>query len=139
VVTPTFPKTPSAAAAMAAYPANLFPPSPTIPPIPRASEPLLADAPSRALGIWQGDFRVSLDGASNYRLPLEFARGRAGVEPAIAISYSYEGSDGVLGVAWSLGGISKIHRCPRTYSFDLTTKHVTFFRTTPSAWTARVC
>jgi len=116
----------SAAAAMAQYPQNLFPPAPTVPPIPRATDPLLPDAPSKALGIWQGDFSVSLDGASNYRLPLEFARGRAGIEPALTVAYSSDASDGTLGVGWSLNGISKIHRCPRTYSLDLTNKAVTF-------------
>lgn len=67
-------------------------------------------APGRVGGIPN----VDSTGAFLYRLPLEVPPGRAGMSPDLALSYNSNGGNGLLGVGWSLDGLSAIGRCPKT-------------------------
>jgi len=51
-------------------------------------------------------------------MPLVTVPGRAGVEPQLTLSYTSAGDDGVLGVGFSLTGLSSIMRCPSTLADD---------------------
>jgi hypothetical protein len=57
-------------------------------------------------------------GAAVYRIPIEVAPGRAGMQPDVALTYSSRNGNGVAGVGWSISGTSSIYRCPRTLVQD---------------------
>ncbi len=63
-------------------------------------------------------FSVTDFGEAALLLALVLPPGRAGVEPALAISYSSSSGDGPLGVGFSLSGSSAITRCPKTMAID---------------------
>jgi hypothetical protein len=66
----------------------------------------------------QGSFRVTESGAAEYRIPLRVPPGVAGMEPKLALAYNSQSGNGLLGVGWSLEGLSAITRCPRTVAQD---------------------
>ena len=57
-------------------------------------------------------------GAATYSIPLAVPPGTAGLAPALSLNYSSQGSNGRLGMGWSLGGLSSIHRCSKTIAQD---------------------
>ena len=70
-------------------------------------------------GWTQGQFSVSDDGAAQYNLPLWAPDARGGkVAPKLALSFDSRGGNGLVGVGWSLSGLSSISWCPRTYAQD---------------------
>jgi RHS repeat-associated protein len=69
-------------------------------------------------GWTQGDFSVSNDGAAQYSLPLWVPQGRGRSTPKLALSYHSRAGNGLLGVGWSLSGLSAIGWCPRTHAQD---------------------
>jgi len=66
--------------------------------------------PQVLVGELSGEFSVNNLGAANYTVPLAIPPGTAGVEPKLAISYSSRGGNGLLGVGFSLDGLSTITR-----------------------------
>ena len=76
--------------------------------------PPLRDPISDRVGSSSGEFRVDEGGAATYSIPLYTVPGTAGVAPQMALSYSSNGGDGVLGKGWQLSGISTITRCRAT-------------------------
>src|SRR5215813_8167690 len=51
-------------------------------------------------------------------MALVTAPGRAGIEPQRSLSYESSSGDSVLGVGFSLGGLSAITRCPSNLAQD---------------------
>jgi RHS repeat-associated protein len=70
------------------------------------------------VGAVKGQFSVSEEGTGQYSIPIEVPPGRAGIEPALSISYATTKINGDAGVGWHLEGLSKITRCPRTFAID---------------------
>ncbi|MCG9684028.1 FG-GAP-like repeat-containing protein [Vibrio sp. Isolate23] len=64
-----------------------------------------------------GDFSVSGSQAS-YSLPISVAPGRAGHQPRLSIEYRSDSPNGMLGIGWSLGGLSSISRCGKSLYKD---------------------
>lgn len=70
------------------------------------------------VGHTAGQFQVSETGAATYTIPVSVSPGTAGVEPKLALSYSSQGQNYLLGIGWSLSGLSVISRCPATTAQD---------------------
>ena len=83
--------------------------SPDLPPAPGDSS-LVATIP--------GEFGVTANGGASYNIPIAVPPGRGGMAPKIALQYNSQGGNGLLGVGWSLSGLSTIHRCNRTLAQD---------------------
>ena len=85
-----------------------------------AAEPppggLVPSEPS--IGWTKGDFSVSNDGAATYKLPLWVPQGHGRTTPKLALSYDSRAGNGLLGVGWSLSGLSSITWCARTFAQD---------------------
>jgi hypothetical protein len=73
-----------------------------------------------------GQFAVNQTGAATYAIPLALPPGTAGVVPPLSLEYSSQGTNGLLGVGWTLGGLPAIGRCPRTTAQDAAIGGVNF-------------
>ena len=65
-----------------------------------------------------GQVAVGASGAASYNIPISLPPGTAGMMPTLSLSYSSRGRNGLLGVGWTLSGLSSISRCPRTMAKD---------------------
>ena len=95
-------------------------PAPHLEPIPEA-DPL-----SEKVGTTKGQFRVNESGAMTYSIPLTIPAGTAGVSPQLSFNYSSQSGNGVMGLGWSIGGLSGITRCRQTYEQDQNSAAVKF-------------
>jgi RHS repeat-associated protein len=89
-------------------------------------DPNEAIEPSTPVGTLPGTFVVSPNGSAEYTIPLDVPEGRAGMAPSLALSYDSRGSNGLLGLGWSLTGLSAITRCARTLAQDDETDGIRF-------------
>jgi hypothetical protein len=65
---------------------------------------------NKPVGVVKGSASVSNSGASSYTIPIETPVPTNGLKPSISISYSSQGSNGILGYGWSIDGLSSITR-----------------------------
>jgi hypothetical protein len=77
-------------------------------------------------GWTEGSFDVSGDGAAVYDLPLWVPDGRRGLQPGLSLHYDSRSGNSLVGVGWSLQGLSAIAPCPRTFAQDSERRTVTF-------------
>jgi hypothetical protein len=75
-------------------------------------------AQTTVAGLTPGAFRVTESGAAEYRIPIRVPPGIAGMEPRLAMVYNSQAGNGLLGVGWSLEGLSAVARCPSTMAQD---------------------
>jgi len=68
--------------------------------------------------VTPGEFSVSAGGAAVYQIKLRVPQGIAGVVPDLSLVYNSQGGSGLLGVGWSLAGLSGVTRCPQTNAQD---------------------
>ncbi len=61
---------------------------------------------------------VSESGSAVCQLPLTAPAGTSGMAPKLSLGYNSQGSNGPLGVGWSLNGLSAITRCRATQAQD---------------------
>lgn len=78
------------------------------------------------VGGTPGQFRVDESGAATYNIPIAIPEGIAGVKPQLALTYSSQVGDGILGKGWNLSGLSSITRCRQTISQDKKNKAITW-------------
>lgn len=71
-----------------------------------------------ATACQQANFDVDASGQAIYRIPIEVPPGIAALQPQLALSYSHRLPNGILGVGWSLSGLSAITRIKATYAVD---------------------
>jgi RHS repeat-associated protein len=65
-----------------------------------------------------GTFAVSPTGAATYTIPIWAPPGPRGLQPHIALTYNSQQGNGIVGVGWSISGLSSIYRCNLTYAQD---------------------
>jgi len=65
-----------------------------------------------------GSVSVTNTGQASYSIPIDVPPGTAGLVPALSLNYSSGSGNGLLGVGWSLSGLSAITRCPPTMVQD---------------------
>ena len=73
---------------------------------------------SANVGRTPGAAAVTHDGEASYTIPLALPPGTNGMTPVLSLEYRHRTQNGLLGVGWSLGGLSQIARCPRTLVQD---------------------
>lgn len=69
-------------------------------------------------GDLPGSWEVTSAGAFTYSLPLEVPEGRNGMQPSLSLRYASGLQHGLLGVGWSLSGLSRITRCHKTLATE---------------------
>lgn len=91
------------------------PPPPAPQPVPVTYAPL----PSDPVGYLPGSGSVDMmSGESTYTIPLDTPASRGDVEPHLSLAYGSRSGSGLLGVGWSLSGLSEIRRCAKTIASD---------------------
>jgi len=73
---------------------------------------------SLPVGAIPGSADVTAMGAATYNIPIEIVPGTQGVQPNLNIVYNSTVEVGLLGVKWSLSGISAITRTGQTFYHD---------------------
>ena len=91
------------------------PPAPLQPLVP-PQNPILPTFGASA--YLEGSGSVAPTGEYRYTIPIRVPPGVAGLQPDLALTYSSRSGDGILGVGWSLSGLSEIHRCAKTFAID---------------------
>ncbi len=71
---------------------------------------LRLNAQTLVVGSVNGVFDVSDLGGANYSIPIKLPTGIGGLQPALSINYNSQGNNGILGMGWSLSGLSAITR-----------------------------
>ncbi|WP_255942752.1 RHS repeat-associated core domain-containing protein [Vibrio campbellii] len=61
---------------------------------------------------------ITSGGEATYTLPIKVIRGRSSHQPELSFDYQSDGANGALGLGWSLGGSSFIHRCGKNIETD---------------------
>jgi RHS repeat-associated protein len=74
--------------------------------------------PGTATGSVPGEFSVDPTGGADYRIPIAVPPGVAGLAPELSLVYSSRGGNGLLGVGFSISGMSGVTRCPTNFEVD---------------------
>jgi RHS repeat-associated protein len=85
--------------------------------------------PGDTSGYTAGAFRVTDGGAATYGFPIVISPGTAGLQPGISFSYNSQGGNGLMGLGWSMEGLSSISRAAQTKAQDGQVKGISFTAT----------
>jgi len=62
------------------------------------------------VGTLSGSLSVTPMGSASYTIPLDLPPGIAGMQPNLSLNYNSLGGNGIMGIGWSIGGLSSITR-----------------------------
>lgn len=91
--------------------------------------PIAVDMPfmnNPVAGTLPGALSVSPNGTASYSMALAVPPGTAGMAPQLSLNYSSDSGNGLLGLGWSLGGMTHIHRCGKTIAQDGVNGRISF-------------
>jgi RHS repeat-associated protein len=71
----------------------------------------LAEADTAPVGAIPGSISVGDRGAANYTIPIAVPPARAGFAPQLALAYTGDKHDGIMGPGWRVTGLSAVSRC----------------------------
>src|SRR5262245_52637424 len=71
-----------------------------------------------AVGRTEGAAAVTPLGTATYSVPLDLPSGINGLTPSLSLIYSHRAGNGLLGVGWSVSGLSAISRCNKSWAQD---------------------
>ncbi len=83
-------------------------------------------------GFTEGSHSISESGSFNYMIPLALPMGAGEMKPDISLQYSSHGSDGIMGMGWTLGGLSTIGLSPESIDPDGRIRGVSYELVDPS-------
>src|SRR5712692_9092005 len=75
-------------------------------------------AATTPVGATPGSFAVNQNGGATYTIPITAPPGTAGMAPKLALTYDKQVQNDLLGVGWSVSGLSLIQRCGATIALD---------------------
>jgi Salmonella virulence plasmid 65kDa B protein len=103
-------------------------PDPSVPPaMPQAlTLPTSPIVPGADVGYLPAAWSVSPSGQFTYSIPLDVPQGRAGMQPKLSLNYSSDAGNGLLGIGWSVSGLSSITRCGKSLSSEGTVDGVDY-------------
>ncbi|MCU6501539.1 Ig-like domain-containing protein [Rugamonas sp. A1-17] len=81
---------------------------------------------NRDAGTLPGKLSVGSNGQGSYQMDLAVPPGSAGVQPALSLNYSGGSPNDIVGLGWSVGGLSRIHRCGKTVAQDGVNGRISF-------------
>jgi len=70
------------------------------------------------VGSILGQFAISQTGAAIYTIPIECPLGVNGMQPTISLTYNSQGGNGLVGMGWSISGLSAITREKKIPYYD---------------------
>ena len=70
------------------------------------------------VGSTNAEFDVDPSGSANYSIPIYTPPGVGDMQPGLAINYSNQGGNGLLGIDFTISGLSTITRCSKTRAQD---------------------
>lgn len=80
---------------------------------------LAMGAETQSAGYYQAHAEaVSPGGSLIHSLPIDVPAGIDGFQPKLELLYQSGVANGVMGLGWQIGGLSSIHRCPKTLAQD---------------------
>jgi RHS repeat-associated protein len=114
----------------ASTPVAIFLPTPVVPLAMPPAATAVNDLPAHdpTVGTLAGQAGTD-GGAAQYRVPIVVPPGRAGMQPDLALTYNSRSGNGLLGLGWTIAGLSSIHRCPQTPEQDGQTLGVNYTNT----------
>lgn len=81
---------------------------------------------SNPVGTIEGVAATSPSGAATYTIPVKTPPGTNGMAPQLSIVYNSQGGNGILGLGWSLSGLSVITRAGKDFYHDGQVSPVTY-------------
>ena len=79
---------------------------------------MISAQPALAQMAVHGTFDVGDDGSAQYAIAIPAPPGITALQPHLSLAYLSTGGNGLLGMGWSLAGLSSVSRCPRTWAQD---------------------
>ncbi len=72
----------------------------------------------KPVGKTEGNLDVTLTGSAIFNVPIKVPEGVNGTVPVVSLQYNSQSGNGIVGLGWSISGVSSISRIPSTLFHD---------------------